>query len=1230
MFLNIIFVVIVAIVAFAVPVLFNTLTSPEKTRPFFHKRQDDALGSTPQKDLQEIELTIKDVPTYKPDLVEKNTPPTFPTVTAQINPAPPTAFTTQLQAKQNSFDYRYYEQQTPQTQELTQTIRANIGSNKQAPSDLTPVAKAIESQSGGVQQNNEAFATVEAQNFARQDSQRQYQLEPTVGFGVPTIKPRLLTTDININEFKDAQPRQTGLGPFAKRLATDLANLAAQLKADLFDSAILQQISNQLLSDKSIDRASADVTANKLDSVSPVVVKAPVVNALEITNSVAAPFTAKDLPQGVARLNLDLKLASETLANFASPVFKNSALEQSTSQSKVDLVAIVPLSKGLKSDVAKQAPISFAKNNSKDLNLSVAKLPANIVESQHRSAPMIASIADLSSPVVTKIGQSLSPFDSVTSATLSKGLKTDVANQAPIGVAINNSKDLNLSIARLPSGSIESQNRSAPVMDSISDLNSQVVTSATQKKLAQPNEKISSVEHSVAVLQPQSINASSSNQELQMQVKPIGLASTDTLVDAPKPTALDTLNERVAAWEAKNQAQIKAGGFVDAKSTQLKTLTEPSVTSLSMSGSPTDIQAQLSPIQLLDTQLQVAKLDSASLVLEEKAAPQQNANAQLKLNGSDVMSAPLFGLQSRRNEPGLRPQASSLVAGYELKARIDQIKADALNARAKLKVKEEVKAETKTETEVAKSADPAFDHLKDLVSQLKNQPSVAKPTTAAQAPKASATQAPAAQSTAPAATASVQTSVANNTNNASQDEGTWTTMPLSGDLPPQIAQLGENLIGNVFKQLPSSKKMAKSMPFDEFRLRVKEALDSSPDVAIVSNMYGQSQTGRSLALANLLPQVTGTSDTGRRRVARDPYTGSAPSADGRRDGANFGITVSQLVFDFGAGMFGLRAGEARMKAAQELMNSKKSEQALKTVNAFIELERARDLYQLAKENAAARFELVKLVRERNALGGGTKPDVIRAESRYAEALSNIALMSSRVNSAEAAYLELFASKPTGIVLGPDHEFVIEGLNKSAEELAATYPGLLQLAQLKDASAQEAKNAMAKMFPSFNLVYSTNSVGNFASTPYPGPTTSSSVVLQLNYPLYTGGADTARKEDAKLKAQQAEQEFQSGMRQYEKFLTQGQSDVINYEEIVKTRTVSVRSAIASLRAVREQFAFNKGNLLDLMTAQESLYQAGRDLIDTNAERNLARYRLLHLTSELNKVFQLADAPISIKD
>jgi outer membrane protein TolC len=346
------------------------------------------------------------------------------------------------------------------------------------------------------------------------------------------------------------------------------------------------------------------------------------------------------------------------------------------------------------------------------------------------------------------------------------------------------------------------------------------------------------------------------------------------------------------------------------------------------------------------------------------------------------------------------------------------------------------------------------------------------------------------------------------------------------------------------------------------------------------------------------------------------------------DGANFGITVSQLVFDFGATMFGLKAGKARVKAAEELLMSKKSEQALKSINAFIELERARDQYNLASQNAKSRLELIRLVRERFALGGGTKPDVIRAESRYAEALSTVALASSKVSAAEAAYRELFASNPTGVVVGPDHEFVVEGLTKSAEELAGTYPGLLQLARLKDAASEESKAVIAKTLPSFNLVYSNTSQGHFVANV--NPASSSSLVLQMSVPLYDGGAGNARKDDARLKAKQSELEFEAAMRAFEKTLLQNQAEVKNSEEILTSRSVSVRSAIASMRAVREQFAFNKGTLLDLISVQDSLYQSGRDMIDANADRHLARYRLAHLTSELQKVFLLSDMPMTVKD
>ncbi len=448
------------------------------------------------------------------------------------------------------------------------------------------------------------------------------------------------------------------------------------------------------------------------------------------------------------------------------------------------------------------------------------------------------------------------------------------------------------------------------------------------------------------------------------------------------------------------------------------------------------------------------------------------------------------------------------------------------------------------------------------------------------------------------------------------NSSSWTTMTSSADLPPRVAALGEDLISAVKHELPGGASLAKPMPYEEFKLRVKEAVGASPDVGIASSQVGQAKAVRSVALSGLLPQVSGSVNNGSRTVGRDPFLGTSAYT---RNGAEYGVTVSQLLFDFGSTLFGVKSGKARELASQELLNSKRSEQALNCINAFIELERAKAHMNLAQQNASSRLAIVQLVKERSELGGGSRADIIRAESKYAEALSQISITETRLNAAEAAYRAVFYSTSKVIVNGPLHEFPIDGLSKTAEELASSYPGLAQLSRLREAADMDYNSAVSKALPSFSMVYSNNGSGYNATNI--SPSTSSSVILQVKYDFYTGGADTARKQDAMFKSEQARNEFESGMLQYQKVLSQTQAEIRNNEELMAARRASTNSAVDSMRAVREQFAFNKGSLLDLITVQESLLQAGNDLIDAKFDRALARYRLLHLTSELDKMFDL---------
>jgi outer membrane protein TolC len=80
-----------------------------------------------------------------------------------------------------------------------------------------------------------------------------------------------------------------------------------------------------------------------------------------------------------------------------------------------------------------------------------------------------------------------------------------------------------------------------------------------------------------------------------------------------------------------------------------------------------------------------------------------------------------------------------------------------------------------------------------------------------------------------------------------------------------------------------------------------------------------------------------------------------------------------------------------------------------------------------------------------------------------------------------------------------------------------------------------------------------------------------------------------------------------------------ADVNNSAAAVAARKEAAQVAAVALEAVREQFAFRRGTLLDLLRAQEELYAAGRDLIDGIVDESLVRYRLLDLAMELTPLF-----------
>jgi adhesin transport system outer membrane protein len=404
----------------------------------------------------------------------------------------------------------------------------------------------------------------------------------------------------------------------------------------------------------------------------------------------------------------------------------------------------------------------------------------------------------------------------------------------------------------------------------------------------------------------------------------------------------------------------------------------------------------------------------------------------------------------------------------------------------------------------------------------------------------------------------------------------------------------------------------------EFFKGVRAATLSHPDVMAASAARGATLFAIREAEAARLPQVSAQLDNGRK--SNDPS--SLLNTPGRDySTAAFTVTVRQLLYDFGASGGAIASSSARDEQAFFKAQQTRSEVALRAISAFHEWSRANRQLELARRNEKARASIVDLVKQRQELGGGTLSDVVRAQSRLAEAAALTASAIQKVGFAQVAYREVFNQLPPPLAEGAD---VVLALNleedfrvQLAQSGQETWKVRMALSARR-AAQSDVQGAKGRAMPAINLELS-NSRRDLMGAGSPG--TDRSIMLVARQSLFSGGADTARIDQATQKLRQADEELESARREASRVLDQALLESESIAQLVNTRAGATRLAAQSLRMVREQYAYRRGTLLDLLTAQEALYSAGRDLVDAQVDQVIARYKVLHAASLLNRFLEI---------
>jgi adhesin transport system outer membrane protein len=407
------------------------------------------------------------------------------------------------------------------------------------------------------------------------------------------------------------------------------------------------------------------------------------------------------------------------------------------------------------------------------------------------------------------------------------------------------------------------------------------------------------------------------------------------------------------------------------------------------------------------------------------------------------------------------------------------------------------------------------------------------------------------------------------------------------------------------------------VPVQSLAPKIRAVVLAHPEVRLAREQRETATLATREAFAGFLPQVSANVESGLRRNERvsTPWSSIPAYQDNSKALA---VSARQLIYDFGAVGSRVDSRTALKAAADARSEVKSSELTLRALTAWLEVFRGQEILAVSRMNVLSRQQILSFIEEREQLGGSALGDVFRARARLADARATAVVAQNRLTVSEAVYREVFDEAPSAQLALP------EAAPVAIERFANLSGWLSRNANLAEARAQteaarhEAKSAAAALLPTIYLDITARR-RDIGGQGVPGSDWTAGFSLKQN--LYSGGAELARKQQAEQRATESQLGEDNLRRQVERAFSQSIADVKNSTEAVAARKEAVQVAAVALEAVREQFAFRRGTLLDLLRSQEELYTAGRDLIDSIVDHALVRYRLLNLAMELTPMFDI---------
>ncbi len=339
------------------------------------------------------------------------------------------------------------------------------------------------------------------------------------------------------------------------------------------------------------------------------------------------------------------------------------------------------------------------------------------------------------------------------------------------------------------------------------------------------------------------------------------------------------------------------------------------------------------------------------------------------------------------------------------------------------------------------------------------------------------------------------------------------------------------------------------------------------------------------------------------------------------------IQLRQTLFDgFATQREVRRLGYSRQAAYYELLTT--SEQiGLEAARAYIDVQRYRELVELAKANYASHADVHTKLGSRVSAGVGRRVDLEQAAGRMALAESNWLTEVSNLHDVSARYQRLTGEMPADTLAGvPQLDKFLPARNVFLPDAIRNNPEFLGTVANLRANRADADVRRAQLSPTLELRASQSADRD--KDGIPGKYRDSAIQLVMNFNLYRGGSDSARVDQYVAKMNAAYELRDKACRDIRQTAQIAYNDVNRLQQQLGFLAQHELSTAKAREAYRQQFDIGQRSLLDLLDTENELYQARRALAAAEFDLHLARLRVLAASGALLSALDLRPLPAEL--